>query len=216
MLRALLAFTLILLAAGCAAPRAVAVEEGAASARTLATGPGATQLAARRPVVPADEVEPAGFSVLPMPTLPRARPVVVKPKRPLQCVPYAREISGIQLRGDAWSWWSKADGLYAKGSTPRVGSVLVLSKTRHLRRGHVAVVAEVRNSREIVVHQANWLNGGQIHRYTPVRDVSRNNDWSEVRVWYTPGRQFGARSYQAYGFIYPATDGLAELRQAAN
>src|SRR3546814_10020955 len=77
---------------------------------------------------------------------------------------------------------------YAKGKTPRAGAVLVLGKTGRLRRGHLAVVAEVRSSREIIVHQANWLNGGRIHRYTPVRDVSKNNDWSAVRVWYTPGR----------------------------
>src|SRR3546814_3366239 len=70
------------------------------------------------------------------------------------------------------------------------GAVLVLGKTGRLRRGHLAVVAEVRSSREIIVHQANWLNGGRIHRYTPVRDVSKNNDWSAVRVWYTPGRVY--------------------------
>lgn len=217
MLRSLLALTLILLAAGCAAPQAGAVDgEGGTESRIIGTSPRATQLAARRTSADFDEVVPAGFTVLPAPSLPRARPAVVRPARPLQCVPYAREISGIQLRGDAWTWWGKAEGRYAKGSAPRVGAVLVLSKTRRLRLGHVAVVAEVRSSREIVVHQANWLNGGQIHRYTPVRDVSKNNDWSEVRVWYTPGRQFGARTYQAYGFIYPATKGLPELRQAAN
>lgn len=215
MLRVLLPFALIALAAGCAAPQAAAVDgEGGTDSRIIDTSPRATQLAARRPTTGLDEVEPAALTMMPAPSLPRARPAVVKPARPLQCVPYAREISGIQLRGDAWTWWRSAEGLYARGSAPRVGSVLVFSKTRRLRLGHVAVVAEVRSSREIVVHQANWLNGGQIHRYTPVLDVSKNNDWSEVRVWYTPGRQFGARSYKAYGFIYPAS--LPELRQAAN
>src|SRR3546814_1407000 len=58
---------------------------------------------------------------------------------------------------DAWSWWGKAKGRYARGAAPRPGAVLVLSKGRRLRLGHLAVVAEVRNSREIVVHQANWL-----------------------------------------------------------
>lgn len=217
MLRALLAFALIAMVAGCAAPQAAAGEgDGGAESRVFGIGPRAPQLAARRPSSPYDEVVPAAFTMLPAPALPRARPAVVTPARPLQCVPYARELSGIALRGDAWTWWGKAEGRYTRGSAPRVGAVLVLSKTRRLRLGHLAVVAEVRSSREIVVHQANWLNGGQVHRYTPVRDVSRNNDWSEVRVWYTPGRQFGARSYQAYGFIYPGTDPLPELRQAAN
>ena len=159
----------------------------------------------------------AGLSLLPeVPALPRARPVVLKAKRPLQCVPYARGLSGIALRGDAWTWWKKADGRYEKGKSPRPGAVLVLSKTRRLTFGHLAVVAQVVDSRTIVVHQANWLNGGRIHRYTPVRDVSENNDWSAVRVWYTPGRTMGSRTYPAYGFIYPDPKKLPETRQARN
>ena len=112
--------------------------------------------------------------------------------------------------------WQKAEGRYERGAAPQPGAVLVLSKTRRLSLGHLAYVADVRNSREIVVHQANWLNGGRIHRYTPVRDVSENNDWSEVRVWYTPGRVYGSRNYAAYGFIYPRPEGASELLQAAN
>jgi len=219
MRRSLLAMILMLLAAGCSAPQAVAEEEGEAP-RMFGIGPRSTQLAAH-PAMPAlgpwdDYVVPAGLTVLPAPALPRARPAVVRVSRPLQCVPYARELSGIALRGDAWTWWGRADGVYAKGKVPRPGAVLVFSKTRRLKLGHLAVVAEIRNSREIIVHQANWLNGGQVHRYTPVRDVSPNNDWSELRVWYTPGRQFGARTYAAYGFIYPGSRGTPELRQAAN
>jgi hypothetical protein len=209
---------LMLLLAGCNAPQAAAVEGGGESSRVSGARAMATQEAARRLTPPPNEVTPAGFTLLPPPpVLPRARPAVIKTSRPLQCVPYARELSGLDLRGDAWTWWTKAEGRYAKGAAPRPGAVLVLSKSRRLRLGHLAVVAEVRNSREIVVHQANWLNGGQIHRYTPVRDVSKNNDWSEVRVWYTPGRVYGARNYAAYGFIYPnSEEGTPALRQAAN
>ena len=28
----------------------------------------------------------------------------------LQCVPYARQVSGIQIYGDAWTWWDQAEG----------------------------------------------------------------------------------------------------------
>ena len=35
-----------------------------------------------------------------------------------------------------------------------------------------------------------------------MRDVSKNNDWSVVRVWYTPGQVLGKRSYAVSGFIY--------------
>ena len=206
----------MLLAAACAAPQAAAVEGGGGGVGFPGIGSRASKEATRPLPSALGEVVLAGFALLPAPALPRARPAVVSVARPLQCVPYARELSGIDLRGDAWTWWGRAEGSYARGAAPRPGAVLVLSKTRRLRLGHLAVVAEVRGSRDIIVHQANWLNGGEIHRYTPVRDVSRNNDWSEVRVWYTPGRVFGARTYAAYGFIYPKTDSLPQLRQAAN
>jgi hypothetical protein len=214
--RPFFALALLLLTAACAAPRAVAVEGGGSSG----TAAGAMDLdfreAGRRAPPMLSGTVPAMFRLPPAaPVLPRARPAMVATKRPLQCVPYARAVSGINLRGDAWTWWAGADGRFAKGDTPRPGAILVLSKTRRLRLGHLAVVAEVLGSRDIVVHQANWLNGGRIHRYTPVRDVSPDNDWSQVRVWYTPGRVYGARTYAAYGFIYPKPDGQPDLRQAA-
>lgn len=128
---------------------------------------------------------------------------IVTPRNRLQCVPYARQISKVSIRGDAWTWWPSAEGRYGRASTPKVGSVLVLKRARRLRLGHIAVVTRILNSREIIVDHANWLNRGRLHLGTPVRDVSANNDWSTVRVWYTPGNQYGARSYAAHGFIYP-------------
>jgi hypothetical protein len=129
------------------------------------------------------------------------RPAMYAPARPLQCVPYARQASGIQIRGDAWTWWDQADGRYPRGWRPRAGSVMVLETGR--KRGHVAYVKEVRGPREIVVDHANWLNRGHIHENTPVRDVSRANDWSKVRVWYVPGDHLGGSAYEVVGFIYP-------------
>ncbi|MDJ0946789.1 MAG: CHAP domain-containing protein [Kiloniellales bacterium] len=125
------------------------------------------------------------------------------PSRPLQCVPYARRISGIEIRGDAWTWWRAAAGRYARRHTPMAGSVLVLGRSRQLRGGHIAVVEAVLNDRVILISHANWLNRGRVHENTPVVDVSPENDWSLVRIWYTPGRTLGGRSYPAKGFIYP-------------
>ena len=125
------------------------------------------------------------------------------PGRPLQCVPYAREVSGIALRGDAWTWWQQAEGRYQRHRRPDVGSVLVLRRTQRLNGGHLAVVTEVLDERTILVSHANWLNRGRIHENIPVRDVSERNDWSLVRVWYLPGRTLGQRSYPAHGFIQP-------------
>jgi len=131
------------------------------------------------------------------------RPQIVSTAAHLECVPYAREQSGIPIRGDAWTWWQSADGLYQRSRRPSIGSVLVLSRGGHLNGGHLAVVTAILNSREIVVRHANWLNRGQIHIDTPVIDVSGANDWSAVRVWYTPGATYGARTYPASGFIHP-------------
>jgi surface antigen len=128
---------------------------------------------------------------------------ILHPSSPLQCVPYARKASGFAIWGDAWTWWRSAEGRYRKSSSPAVGSVLAFARTQRLRLGHVAVVTRILNDREIVVEHANWLNRGRIHISTPVRDVSKANDWSKVRVWYTPGRRYGAGIYPTRGFILP-------------
>ncbi len=55
------------------------------------------------------------------------------------------------------------------------------------------------------------LTAGQLG--TPVQDVSANNDWSAVRVWYTPGKKYGVRTYLAHGFIYPESPMAANPAQ---
>ncbi len=126
--------------------------------------------------------------------------VVSGPGR-MECVPYARQLSGIALRGDAWSWWDAARGAYERGRTPAPGAVLVL-KRQGGSRGHLAVVTRVVDDRVVLAHHANWLNRGRVYENTPIRDVSRDGDWSAVRVWYPPGNTWGKSTYGAYGFIY--------------
>ena len=130
-----------------------------------------------------------------------ADPKIISGSRRVQCVPYARRISGLNIRGDAWSWWPGAKGKYNRSSTPSVGSVIVLDRSDRLRHGHIAFVTKVVNSREILVEHANWLNKGRIHKDQPVLDVSKNNDWSAVRLWYTPGNHMGSRVYPVAGFV---------------
>jgi len=137
-----------------------------------------------------------------------ADPKIVSGARRVQCVPYARRLSGLSLRGDAWTWWPGAKGRYKRSSTPSVGSVIVLNRSDRLRHGHIAVVTKVVNSREILVEHANWLNKGRVHKDQPVLDVSKRNDWSAVRVWYTPGNQMGARTYQVAGFVSSSRSGF--------
>ncbi len=123
----------------------------------------------------------------------------------LQCVPFARQASGVRLYGDANTWWGRAAGLYPRSSHPMVGSVLVLQGYQTTTRGHVAVVTAIESSRLIRVDHANWLNNGEISVAVPVMDVSPDNDWSEVRVWHIPGGHWGGRVYLAEGFIHPFT-----------
>lgn len=133
-----------------------------------------------------------------------ANPRIVSQSKRLQCVPYARELSGIQIRGDAWTWWNQAAGRYERSPRPAVGAVVVFKQTSRNRYGHLAVVTRIVNSREIIVTHANWLNKGEIHIDTPVFDVSAKNDWSAVRVWYTPKNILGINVYPVNGFILPS------------
>lgn len=121
----------------------------------------------------------------------------------LQCVPFARQVSGVEIYGNANTWWRQAAGRYPRSNSPAFGSVFVMHGYSSSARGHVAVVTHIDSSRLIRVDQANWLNGGEVSRGVPVLDVSPNNDWTEVRVWHIPGGHWGGRVYRADGFIHP-------------
>lgn len=121
----------------------------------------------------------------------------------LQCAPYARQISGIELYGNAHSWWGQADGRYERGHTPRAGAVLAFAASRSMPVGHVAMVSKVISDREVLLTHANWSYRGGIERNVRAIDVSPNNDWTDVRVWYGPIGNLGLRSNPAKGFIYP-------------
>jgi len=130
-----------------------------------------------------------------------------------QCVPFARMISGIQLFGDAWTWWQQAAGKYSQGFTPKAGAVLVFKPNNEMNRGHVAVVSQVLTDRVIQVTHANWsvIGGarGQVERDVTVVDVSPTGDWSQVKVWYDPAGDLGQTVYPTYGFIYQSTQHTA-------
>lgn len=121
----------------------------------------------------------------------------------LQCVPFARQASGVEIYGNANTWWAQAAGRYPRSNTPAFGSVFVMRGYNTTARGHVAVVTQVESNRLIRVDHANWLNAGEVSRGVPVLDVSPNNDWSQIRVWHIPGGHWGGRIYRADGFIHP-------------
>jgi CHAP domain len=146
---------------------------------------------------------PAASPPAASPADPYGPPRVLSGAGPLQCVPFARSTSGIEIYGDAVTWWEQAAGRYPRSTRPAPGAVLVLRGFADAARGHVAVVSAMISPRVIRVDQANWLNSGEISLSVPVLDVSPNNDWSAVKVWYIPGRHWGGRVYQAQGFIHP-------------
>jgi surface antigen len=139
-----------------------------------------------------------------------------------QCVPFARLVSGIQIFGDAWTWWNQAAGRYETGYVPKAGAVLCFRPTGHMRLGHVAVVSQVLTDRVIQISHANWsrIDGdrGHVERNVTVVDVSPAGNWSEVKVWNDPTRDLGTTVYPTYGFIYQdaVTAASARITAASN
>ena len=121
----------------------------------------------------------------------------------LQCVPYARIVSGVDIRGDALTWWDQADRQYKRGSAPKKGAVLAFRPHGPMMLGHVAVVSRVLDDRRVLIRHANWSVPGAIEEDVLAVDVSNGGDWSQVRVWHSPTAQMGARTNPTFGFIYP-------------
>lgn len=119
-----------------------------------------------------------------------------------QCVTFARAASGIEIYGNAHTWWDQAAGRYARGAQPREGAVLAIAPGGSSRLGHVAMVSRVLNDREILLTHANWSRRGAVERDVLAVDVSPNGDWSAVKIWYAPMGGLGGTVYRAHGFIY--------------
>ena len=126
----------------------------------------------------------------------------------VDCVPSARQISGISIYGNALTWWKQAEGHYARGNAPRKGAVLAFKPYGAMTLGHVAAVSKVIDDRNILVTHANWslIDGhrGRIERDVRVVDVSEEGNWSKVRVWYAPLEGLGTTLWPVHGFIYPS------------
>ena len=115
------------------------------------------------------------------------------------CVPFARTVTGVQIKGNANTWWKKAAGVYDRGHAPKVGAVMAFAASRAMPMGHVAVVSKVVSDREILIDQANWERN-RITQDTLVVDVSKKGDWSVVRVANASGTL--GRTNPVNGFIY--------------
>lgn len=135
----------------------------------------------------------------------------------LQCVTFVRQVTGMQIFGDAWTWWEKATGKYDEGHAPKPGAVLVFRSQGKMKLGHVAVVSQVITDRYIQVNHANWSpvagHRGRVEENVNVLDVSDKGDWSKVKVWYGPLNDLGTTVYSTYGFIYQAAQSGQNMGQ---
>ena len=131
----------------------------------------------------------------------------------LQCVPFARAESGVDIRGNAKTWWAQAADQYERGDEPREGAVMAFAGTRGMPMGHVAVVKKVVSDREIRIDHANWLNDGSVYINNPVVDVSAANDWSAVRVFNLQTGTWGGRTYPVRGFIGAGSESVPAPQQ---
>jgi surface antigen len=129
----------------------------------------------------------------------------------LQCVPYARQVTGVRIYGDAHTWWNQAKDRYDRGARPKVGAVMAFRAYGGSRLGHVAAVSRIVDSRTVLISHANWspIDGrrGQVERNVKAIDVSPNNDWSRVRVWFAPIKALGGTAWPLSGFIYNTKPG---------
>ncbi|MCQ0092804.1 CHAP domain-containing protein [Roseovarius sp. M141] len=116
------------------------------------------------------------------------------------CVPFARNVSGINIRGNANTWWNKAAGTFDQSKSPVVGAVMSFRATSSMPMGHVAVVSEVLAPNRVLVDHANW-HRNQISQGMTVIDVSNAGDWSAVRLESNPNAFGGV--YPVNGFILP-------------
>jgi surface antigen len=141
-------------------------------------------------------------------------------QRHWECVPVARALSGIQIFGNASTWWGQAEGHFDRGNVPRRGAVLAFKPHGSMRLGHVAAISKVIDARTVLVTHGNWsiIDGrrGQIERNVKVIDVSPDNDWTQVRVWYAPLGDLGGTIWPVHGFIYPQSKAPMTLPDGAN
>jgi hypothetical protein len=122
-----------------------------------------------------------------------------RPAGRLWCVPFARTVTGVTLRGNAKTWWQGAKGKYARGASPKVGAIMSFAASRAMPQGHVGVVSKVISPREVWLDHANWERI-RITLDQLAVDVSPQNDWSKVRVQHSSGAM--GRVNPVNGFIY--------------
>lgn len=123
----------------------------------------------------------------------------------VQCAPYAREHSAVNLRGAAASWWGEAQGQYNRTSSP-CGGCAGVSIYRQAAIGP-CFCGQTGAKFPPCAGGSRKLGAGEVTHRAPVVDVSPNNNWTRVRVWWSPIHAMGKTVYPVYGFIEPTGTG---------
>src|SRR3546814_12961734 len=100
-----------------------------------------------------------------------------------QCVTYARKISGIDIHGNANTWWGKAKGHYERGHEPREGAVLAFAPPGKMRPGHVAMVSNTLSDRVVLPTHPHWSRPAPVATEHPPLPVTPAGDSSGAKVW---------------------------------
>jgi surface antigen len=184
-------------------------EAARGDARTETRNPGAaSRPAAGRPTNP--RPAPARTSASQRASVPASAGI--------SCVPYARQVTGMDISGNGREWWNNAAGRYARGQRPERGSILSFPASGGMQHGHVAVVSRVIDSRVIEIDHANWagpgIRRGTVMRGVRVVDASDANDWTQVRVQVGWTAESFGRVYPTHGFIYNRPYGSGEMLAA--
>lgn len=68
----------------------------------------------------------------------------------------------------------------------------------------------------VVFAKSARLPRGRVEQDVPLTDVSADNDWSAVKVWYRDSVGLGAKTYPIFGFVHgrPVTAASAPVRPA--
>ncbi len=90
--------------------------------------------------------------------------------------------------GDAWMWWNGSTG-YTKGSTPKVGSVIVYPQHEYMPIGHVAVVEVIHENGDITISESDW---GWTTKYFGTKLLRKSQNYA----YYPSG------ACPPYGFLY--------------
>jgi hypothetical protein len=135
------------------------------------------------------------------------------PRRHCNALPYARNHSGINIFGDASTWWDKSEGQYAHRQTPLPGAVMML--TGYAGPNPRPPRGRSRDGVDIAKSASITPTGSTTARSTPT-----TRSWTSARTMTgakcgcgISARSPGHRTYLVRGFIGPGRGRRARRQQ---